>query len=180
VIPAATMINDSPPDPPPAPGRRHGGEAGLFVLLLLAVAVAITFCWLYVAGPPAAQAALPPGRIDRSDRSDREQATPSPFEETSLIVEHVVVVEDPAAGTTRKVLAQVPARYASGTLRWTPAQAAEANAIRNRLAAIQRYQGQLAAELARLEADWQELLRAGLPAEVLRPDSPSLPQPQEP
>lgn len=162
------------PASPPA-NRRFGDPSPAFlVLLTAAVVVASVFCFLYITGADGTSPPPPPAPI--ADAPPPLPAARGAVEETALEVEHVLVVEDTANNRLEKVIARVPAHFASGTVRWTPEQFARARQLRARLATIRDYQSQLAEELDRLQADWVDLITQGLPQDALRADSPSLPQ----
>lgn len=184
-----------PSGDPPSSGitnrRRHESPfAGQMVLLAVAVAVAAFFCFLYIANQPDGASAPPESGSAPGPASAGAPPAPAPappalpagalpvppaFESTNLAVQHVLVVEKPGSNELEKVVAEVPARYESGTLRWTPEQAARAKQLIARIEAVERYQKQLAEELTHIQTEWENLVRAGLPDRVLRADSPSVP-----
>ena len=96
------------------------------------------------------------------------------FEETNLRIQHILTAEAPG-GHVDRIDLEVPVLYQSRSLRWTPAQVAEARGLLTRLMDYQEKSQSLRAEGMQLLDSWNRLIGESLPAHDLRADSPSLP-----
>lgn len=123
-------------------------------------------------------AALLPGK-DRlpGDPSIAPLVTPKElpaFEETNLIVQHVVTARVPE-GDLSRILLDVPVLYQSRHLRWSQDDVARARQILSQLSDYQEKSVALRSEGTRLLGEWNQLVSRSIPAAELRADSPTLP-----
>lgn len=96
------------------------------------------------------------------------------FEETNLRIQHILTAEAPG-GHVDRIDLEVPVLYQSRSLRWTPAEVAEARELLARLMDYQEKSQSMRAEGIQLLDAWNRLIGNSLPAHDLRADSPSLP-----
>lgn len=101
----------------------------------------------------------------------------SPFEESNLRVQHVFTASTPT-GELGRVILDVPVLYQSRNLRWSPQDVKEARLLLSRLNAYQEKVRELRGEGSALMESWNALIARSMPANVLRADSPSLPENQ--
>ena len=136
------------------------------------------------AAPPAKASFLPakdrlPGESSPQDASPASLAAPAnPFEQTNIRVQHILTAEAPG-GQLAKIDLDVPVLYQSRSLRWTPAEVADARALLARLSAYQEKSRALRDEGAELLGAWNQLVEGSIPAARLRADSPTLPANQQ-
>lgn len=98
----------------------------------------------------------------------------SQWEKTNLKVQHILSAEM-AGGAQEKIELNVPVRYHSRTLRWTPADAKKARNVLGRLMIYERNLSALKMEGRVILKEWNDLLARTVPASALRADSMSLP-----
>ncbi len=172
-------------------------------LLAASTGLAGVFCWMYITKPvirttaeipvetrseeisSAEEAANPAPKnaslLPASDRLPGESsplaARPAPlanpFEQTNIRVQHILTAEAPG-GQLAKIDIDVPVLYQSRSLRWTPAEVADARDLLTRLTAYQEKSRALRDEGAALLGAWNELVERSIPAAQLRADSPTL------
>jgi hypothetical protein len=98
----------------------------------------------------------------------------SPFEETNLRVQHVLIAEAPGGARSRLEF-EVPVLYRSRNLRWSQAEVGEARELLGKLADYQEKTRTLRAEGIALLDAWNQLIGRSIPSAGLRADSLSLP-----
>ncbi len=118
------------------------------------------------------------GPSDDSPRAPTSPPATPAFEETNLRIQHILTAQAPT-GPLARIDLDVPVLYQSRSLRWTPADIAEARNLLIRLMDYQEKSQRLRAEGGDLLDSWNHLLSRSLPATDLRADSPSLPANQE-
>lgn len=97
------------------------------------------------------------------------------WEETNDKVQHVITAQA-EDGESERIILEIPVIYMTRGLRFSPAEAKEAERI---LRALKIYQGQikqLHQDGLNIQTAWQTLLNNAQPIEALRADSPSLPK----
>ena len=163
-IPPIPPIPPISPTPPTPPAKPAAAQAGLL--------------------PNASH--LPGERLPAAAGQpphDPGRALPGPpatsvFEETNLRIQHILTAQAPG-GHLARIDLDVPVLYQSRSLRWTPADVAEARQLLARLMDYQEKSQRLRAEGGDLLDSWNRLINRSLPAMELRADSPSLPANQE-
>jgi len=96
------------------------------------------------------------------------------WETTNLKVQHILMADTGNEGQ-EKIVLDVPVLYQTRTMRWAPADVAEARAVLARLMVYERNLSNLRHEGQTILKEWNELLEETVPAPALRADSPSLP-----
>jgi hypothetical protein len=99
------------------------------------------------------------------------------YEETNLKVQHVLTAQGDGVDLG-KIILDVPVMYETRRLRWTPADVQEARAVLIRLSSYQEKLRNLKAEGTFLLESWNQLMARSIPSQVVRADSPSLPENQ--
>ncbi|BDS08506.1 hypothetical protein NT6N_35460 [Oceaniferula spumae] len=98
----------------------------------------------------------------------------SGWESTNLKVQHILSA-DSGNGELEKIILDVPVRYQTRTMRWTPTDVEKARSVLARLMIYERDLHNLRIQGKSILSDWNELLEQTVPAEALRADSPSIP-----
>lgn len=105
-------------------------------------------------------------------------STRSNFEETNLRVQHILTAEAPG-GHINRIDIEVPVLYQSRNLRWSQEQVAHARELMLRLMNYQDKTREIKTEGQELLIDWNKLVASSIPSDLLRADSPSLPENQD-
>jgi len=96
------------------------------------------------------------------------------WENTNLKVQHILSA-DSGSGELEKIILNVPVRYETRSMRWTPEDIKKARNVLARLMVYERDLNNLRQQGKGILKDWNSLLENTVPSEVLRADSPSLP-----
>lgn len=182
----------------------YAKSQGIYPLLLVfSTAVAGVFCYAYITKPvlptnlptasvprisepiapvPVAKAATPvvdPATTKPKNHSpiNKQQLPPAPlttgFEESNIRMQHILDAES-ASGDIHRIVIDVPALYKSRNLRWSQEDAAQARVLLKRLEDYQEKSRALRDEGGLILKDWNALMDASVPNQVLRADSPSI------
>lgn len=128
-------------------------------------------------------AATTPKQVERVDPQTKDADIDLPssssvthlaWEETNDRVQHIITAQQ--GDQSERIILEIPVIYKTRGLRFSPAEAKEAERI---LRALKIYQGQikqLHQDGLNIQSAWQTLLTGSQPMEALRADSPSLPQ----
>lgn len=173
------------------------------LLLVFSTAVAGAFCFAYITKPvvaadpasapiasvsnpstPAAPAKVttPPADLaatkpKNNNSNSKQQLPPAPrstgYEESNIRMQHILDAES-ASGDIHRIVIDVPALYKSRNLRWTQEDAAQARVLLKRLEDYQEKSRALRDEGGLILQDWNKLMDASVPNQVLRADSPSV------
>ncbi len=119
-----------------------------------------------------------PGLKPKEQPPITKQALPSApltsgFEETNIRMQHILDAES-ASGDIHRIVIDVPALYKSRNLRWSQDDATQARVLLRRLEDYQEKSRALREEGSLILADWNKLMDASAPNQILRADSPSL------
>ncbi len=125
-----------------------------------------------------APANILPGLKPKSQPSIAKQAPLSAphtvgFEETNIRMQHILDAES-SNGEIHRIVIDVPAIYKSRNLRWSQDDAAQARLLLRRLEDYQEKSRDLRTEGSLILADWNKLMDASTPNQILRADSPSV------
>lgn len=172
-------------------------------LLLASTAVAAGFCFAYITKPvvvsyapysdlsgssnpitpvPVTHATppteIPPEAKPKSHPgTTKQQLPPAPltsgFEETNIRMQHILDAESPG-GDIHRIVIDVPVLYKSRNLRWSQDDTAQARVLLQRLEAYQEKSRALREEGSLILEDWNKLMDASVPNQILRADSPSV------
>lgn len=169
-------------------------------LLLASTTIAGVFCFAYITKPVIAiypsdskisSESKPAVLSDPSKKAggsnaansgnpvaNRIQALPqapvtSGFEETNIRMQHILDAES-SSGDIHRIIIDVPALYQSRQLRWSQEDAAQARLLLQRLEAYQEKSRNLRDEGEIILQDWNKLMDASVPNQILRADSPSV------
>lgn len=120
----------------------------------------------------------PPAAKPKNQTSVAKQAPPSAphtvgFEETNIRMQHILDAES-SNGEIHRIVIDVPALYKSRNLRWSQDDAAQARVLLRRLEDYQEKSRELRTEGSMILADWNKLMDASTPNQILRADSPSV------
>lgn len=96
------------------------------------------------------------------------------FEETNLRMQHILDAES-STGEIHRLVIEVPVLYKSRNLRWSQQEVAQARILLQQLEQHQEQTRVLRDQGKRLLQNWNTLMTASIPDEILRADSPSLP-----
>jgi hypothetical protein len=88
-------------------------------------------------------------------------------------MQHILDAES-ASGDIHRIVIDVPALYKSRNLRWSQEDAAQARVLLKRLEDYQEKSRTLRDEGSLILIDWNKLMDASVPNQVLRADSPSV------
>jgi hypothetical protein len=107
----------------------------------------------------------------------KEKLPPAPFstdyEDTNIRMQHILDAES-TSGDIHRIVIDVPALYKSRNLRWSQDDAAQARILLKRLEDYQEKSRALRDEGSLILTDWNKMMDASIPNQVLRADSPSL------
>lgn len=121
---------------------------------------------------PAAPLRVDPGKLAAMRGSSSAQG--NGWESTNLKVQHILSA-DSGNGELEKIILNVPVRYETRTMRWTPTDVEKARNVLARLMIYERDLNNLRQQGKGILKDWNSLLESTVPSAVLRADSPSLP-----
>ena len=96
------------------------------------------------------------------------------FEETNFRMQHILDAES-SSGEVHRLVIEVPVLYKSRNLRWSQQEVAQARILLQQLEQHQEQTRALRDQGKRLLQNWNTLMTASIPDEILRADSPSLP-----
>ncbi len=166
-------------------------------LLIAATSLAGAFCYLYLTKPviAAPQATAPPSSpgVEEAEAATSppapakpEAVAPatlsnpdaSPFEETVLRMQHVVLATGPQNEDLGRLTIEVPVAYESGTIRWSRDDVALARSLLSRIDQHRAKTLALREEAVSLITEWDDLMIRSIPESALRADSPTLPENQ--
>lgn len=172
-------------------------------LLLSSTAIAALFCFAYITKPvvvtyssdsenpsisdPIAQIpvtkqlapsnTLPGVKPKKNTPTTKRELPPAPrtsgFEETNIRMQHILDAES-TSGDIHRIVIDVPALYKSRNLRWSQDDAAHARVLLERLEQYQEKSRTLRDEGKLILEDWNKLMDASVPHQILRADSPSV------
>ncbi|MFN4943273.1 MAG: hypothetical protein ACK5G9_05695 [Akkermansiaceae bacterium] len=107
----------------------------------------------------------------------KQELPPAPvttgYEDTNIRMQHILDAQS-ASGDIHRIVIDIPALYKSRNLRWSQDDAAQARILLKRLEDYQEKSRTLRDEGSMILTDWNKLMDASVPNQVLRADSPSL------